>query len=189
LIAVMALVVLLRAAGVGMSCTFFNVYLDEGLGVSTARIGLLFAIIQLSATPAALVMPLLSERWGNYKVVVGSTLGVAASMLPLALISHWAAATVGRMGVYALSSIADPAIGIYQMELVPPLWRSIMSGAVSMALGLSWTALAFGGGYLIAALGYRELFLLAGALTTAGTLLFGVLFWRRRDVPALSVAA
>jgi predicted MFS family arabinose efflux permease len=190
LLALMAFVVLLRAAGVGTSRTFFNVYLDDGLGVSTAQIGALFAVVQLAAVPSALVMPVLSERWGNYRVVVWTSLGVAVSMLPLALVPHWAAATLGRIGVYALSSIADPAIGLYQMELVRPRWRSIMAGTSSTALGLSWTALALGGGYLVASLGYRTLFLLAGALTLGGTVLFGIAFrWKERAVPVAAIAS
>ena len=178
LLAVMAAVVLLRAAGVGTSRTFFNVYLDDALGASTGQIGVLFAVIQLLSVPAALVMPVLSERWGHFRVVVWASLGIAASMLPLALVPHWAAATVGRIGTYALSAIADPAIGLYQMELVRPRWRSVMAGVVSTALGLSWTALAFGGGYLITSLGYRPLFLLAGLMTAGGTMLFWVFFRR-----------
>jgi len=64
--AIAAVTVLLRAASVGASRTFFNVYLDDGLGVSTANIGLLYAIIQLASAPAALAMPVLSKRGGNY---------------------------------------------------------------------------------------------------------------------------
>jgi MFS family permease len=181
ILAVMAVVVLLRAAGVGTSRTFFNVYLDDALGASTGQIGVLFAVIQLLSVPAALAMPVLSERWGHYRVVVWASLGMAASMLPLALVPHWAAATVGRIGTYALSAIADPAIGLYQMELVRPRWRSVMSGVTGTALGLSWTALAFGGGYLITSLGYRPLFLLAGLMTAGGTVLFWA-FFRREHV-------
>jgi predicted MFS family arabinose efflux permease len=179
-LALMGMVILLRASGVGTSRTFFNVYLDDGLGVPTAQIGILFAVVQVFAVPAALIMPWLIERWGTFSVVVWSSVGVAASMLPLALIPHWATATMGRVGVYALSSIADPTMGIYQMEIVPRRWRSAMAGVSSTALGLSWTALALGGGYLITWLGYRELFLLAGALTLSGTLVFGVSFRARR---------
>jgi predicted MFS family arabinose efflux permease len=179
LLAVMAAVVLLRSAGVGTSRTFFNVYLDGALGVSTGQIGALFAVIQLLSVPAALVMPVLSGRWGHYRVVVWASLGMAASMLPLALFPHWAAATMGRAGIYALSAIADPAIGLYQMELVRPRWRSVMAGVASTAMGLSWTALAFGGGYLITSLGYRALFLVAGLMTAAGTVLFGSYFRTR----------
>ncbi|MBN1640866.1 MAG: MFS transporter [Anaerolineae bacterium] len=176
LIAMMALTTVLRAAGVGTTRMFFNVYLDDGLGVSTARIGALVALIQLSSAPAALVMPVLAARWGYYKVVVRGSVGMIASLLPLALVPHWAAATLGRMGVYALSSITDPAIGVYQMEIVPRRWRSTMAGVSSAALGLSWTALAWAGGYAIAALGYGTLFAGAGVLTALGTVAFWAMF-------------
>ena len=38
---------------------------------------------------------------------------------------------------------------------------------------------SFIGGYLIAWLGYRELFLFGSALTVLGTVVFGLIFWRR----------
>jgi MFS family permease len=176
LLAVMAVVVLLRAAGLGASRVFFNVYLDDGLGVPTVQIGTLFAVIQLASIPAALAMPYLATRGGLHRVVVWGSLGIAASMLPLALVPHWAAATIGRFGTYALSAIADPALSVYQLELVPPRWRSVMSGVSGTALGVSWTALSFGGGVWIAALGYRTLFLSAAGLSVVGTLLFAALF-------------
>jgi MFS family permease len=176
LLGVMAVVMLLRAAGIGASRVFFNVYLDDGLGVSTVQIGTLFAVIQLASIPAALAMPYLATRGGLHRVVVWGSLGIAASMLPLALVPHWAAATVGRFGTYALSAIADPALSVYQLELVPPRWRSVMSGVSGTALGVSWTALSFGGGFWIAALGYRTLFLSAAGLSVVGTLLFAALF-------------
>lgn len=175
-LAAMAVVMVLLAAGTGTSRTFFNVYLEDGLRMSTATIGIIFAAIQLASVPASLAMPLLAQRWGTYRTVVWTSLGSAISMLPLALIPHWAAATFGRLGVYALSSLSDPALSVYQMEAVHPRWRGVMSGISSMALGLSWTALAFSGGYMIAALGYRALFLLAAALNVGGTLLFWACF-------------
>jgi MFS family permease len=179
MLATMAAVMLLRAAGVGTSRVFFNVYLDDGLGVSTVQIGTLFALVQLASVPAAMAMPLLAARSGLYGVVVWCSLGIAGSMLPLALVPHWAAATIGRLGTYALSAIADPALTVYQLELVPQRWRSLMAGVSSTALGVSWTLLAFGGGYLIAGLGYRTLFLAAAGLTVAGTLLFAGVFHPR----------
>ncbi len=184
LLAAMAVVTLLRAAGVGTSRVFFNVYLDDGLGVSTVQIGTLFAVVQLASVPAALAMPLLAARGGLYGVVVWCSLGIAGSLLPLALVPHWAAATIGRIGTYSLSAIADPALTVYQLELVPQRWRSVMSGLSSTALGVSWTVLAFGGGYLIAGLGYRALFLAAAALTVGGTLAFAGIFRPRSALVA-----
>ena len=186
--AAMALVSLLRMAGVGASRTFFNVYLDDSLGVSTAQIGLLFAIVQLVSAPVALTMPALSERWGNYRLIIAGTWVIVASTLPLALIPHWAAATLGRTGIYAVSSITDSAMGVYQMEIVPRRWRSVMAGVASTALGLSWTMLAFGGGYVISWLGYRTLFLISATMTTAGVLLFWAVFRANRGPGAASLS-
>jgi hypothetical protein len=43
-----------------------------------------------------------------------------------------------------------------------------------MAAGICFTAMTFGGGYMIAAFGYRSLFLLGAALTGLSALVF----WR-----------
>jgi MFS family permease len=176
IIAVLALTAMMRSAGVGTSRTFFNVYLDDGLGVSTAQIGTLFALVQLVAASGVLLTPVLTRRWGKYRIVIWGSLGIAVGLLPIALIPHWAAAGLGRLVGYTLALITDAAFGEYQMDSVSPRWRNTMAGASSMALGLSWTAFAFGGGYMIAALSYRALFLTASVLTAAGSLLFGAYF-------------
>ncbi|MBN1584573.1 MAG: hypothetical protein JXA89_27955 [Anaerolineae bacterium] len=44
IIVVMALAVMLRSTGTGVSRTFFNVYLDDGLCISIAQIGTFFAV-------------------------------------------------------------------------------------------------------------------------------------------------
>jgi MFS family permease len=176
LIALMALVVLLQVAGEGAARTFFNVYLDAGLHVPTAQIGVLSAAGQLLAVPAALATPLLMTRWGKERTFVLGSLGMALSLLPLALIPHWGAAGLGLMGMMALGSIARPANTVYHQEIVSPGWRAAMSGATTMAAGLSWSVMAFGGGYLITALGYRSLFLTGAGLTVAGALLFWAYF-------------
>jgi MFS family permease len=180
LIAVMALVVLLRSAAVGTSRTFFNVYLDDGLGVPTARIGLAFALIQVASVPVVLAVPVLVQRWGQFRVICYGSSGAAASMLPLALIPDWVAAVLGRTGVYAFSSVTDPASSVFQMEVVPPRWRAAMAGVTNTVLGLSWATFALLGGFWVAALGYRALFLGAAVLTSIGTGLFWLYFRKPR---------
>jgi len=176
LIAVMALAVLLQMAGSGSTQIFFNVYLDAGLRVTTAWIGVLWAVGQLLSVPAALAAPLLMTRWGKGRTYVLASLGVALSLLPLAFIPHWGAAGLGFMGVMGLALIASPAITVYHQEIVSPGWRAAMSGATTMAVGLSGAAMALGGGYLITALGYHSPFLTGAGLTAAGALLFWAYF-------------
>lgn len=176
LITLLALVVLLQVAGGGVARIFFNVYLDAGLHIPTAQIGALAAAGQLLAVPAALTMPLLVTRWGKSRTYVLASFGMVFSLLPLALVPHWGAAGLGYMGIIALAAITGPAFGVYHMEIVAPRWRATTSGATTMAFGLSWSAMALGGGYIITALGYRSLFLIGTGLTAAGALLFWVYF-------------
>jgi MFS family permease len=176
LITILAVVVLLQVAAEGAPRTFFNVYLDAGLQVPTSKIGVLAAVAQLLAVPAALVTPLLMTRWGKERTVVFSSLGMAISCLPLALIPHWSAVGFSYMFLMALASIARAVITIYHQELVTPSWRGAISGATTMTAALSWAGMAFGGGYMIAALGYGTLFLTGAGLTIAGILLFWFYF-------------
>jgi predicted MFS family arabinose efflux permease len=182
LFAALALAIFLLAVGAGAARSFYNVYLDDALRVPTATIGTLSAAGQLVAAMAALSVPALSARWGHARVYAAASLGVALWLLPLALIPHWGAAALGYLGVTSLNAITLPVINVYQMELVEPRWRTAMSGMTSMANGLSWSATTFVGGYVIAAVGYRTLFMAGVALTLAGALFFGARFgWRRQN--------
>jgi predicted MFS family arabinose efflux permease len=120
-------------------------------------------------------------RWGNRTTIVWGSLGIALSLLPLALIPHWSAAGLGFMGVTALYSMTTAPLRVFSQEITPPRWRATMSGAVMTGGGLSISAMAFGGGHLIAALGYSGLFLTGAGLTVAGALLFWACFGLARQ--------
>ena len=175
-VALVTIATVLMVAGEGAGRFFFNVYLDDGLHVPIAQIGLLSGVAQLVAVPAALVTPLLAGRWGNRRTTTLASLGMALSLIPMALIPHWGGVGFGFMMLITMASIRRPAMLVYAMEIVDPIWRSMMSGANTMAVGLSWFVAALAGGYIIVALGYRSLFLLGAALTAAGALLFWAYF-------------
>jgi len=172
----------LRVMGEGMPSAFFNVYLDAGLHIPTAQIGVVMAIARLLAVPAGLAMPFLAARWGNARTIVFGVLGVSVSLLPLALVPHWLVAGVGFMGMTALGALARSAFIVYAMEVVPPRWRATMSAATTMSAFVSWGATAFVGGYLIDVIGYRGVFLLGAASTLVGALLFWLRLGRTRKV-------
>jgi MFS family permease len=137
LIALLSLVTLLQLAGEGATRTFFNVYLDTGLQMPTAQIGTLMGAAQLLAVPAALATPVLAARLGNRDTVITGSFGMAFSLLPLVLIAHAGAAGLGFIGMTAMASIRRPAISVYAMEIVPAAWRTTMSSATTMAVGVS----------------------------------------------------
>ncbi len=176
LIFFLSITALLRMAGEGAARSFFNVYLELDLGASTSRIGLLLAFGQLVAGPAALCAPALANRAGKMPVIAITTAITAASLVLMALVPHWAAAGIGFTLVVGMRSVTQSVTSVMHMEIVPASRRAVTSGVVSMSMGLGFSSMALGGGYLIPALGFPGLYLLAATITVAGAAVFWLYF-------------
>lgn len=180
LIAILSVVAMLRMSGESGARSFFNVYMDAGLVVSTATIGVLVAASQIVAGPATLAAPLLAKRLGKTLLISLGTFGTALGYLVMAFAGHWILAGLGFVWATAMLSVTRAVVTVYQMEIVPPDGRTFMSGATSMAMGFGFSSMAFGGGYLIIEVGYRGLFLAGTLCTVAGALLFSLYFRKPR---------
>jgi predicted MFS family arabinose efflux permease len=155
---------------------FFNVYLDSELATSTAMIGVLTAAGQLATVPAALLMPLVAGRFGGFSTLIWASISMSVGLLPLAFIPHWAAAGISFVVLSSLYGLTSPTITVFSQELVKPAWRPAMSAVMNMSVGLGTALMAFGGGYAVKALGYRNLFLTGAVLLTCGALVFWAYF-------------
>ena len=172
IIGLVAFFSLFRGVGRGSVGAFFNVYLDTTLSVPTATIGSIKAAGQIVGIFLALLTPFFISRLGNEKTYLLGFLATTLSLMLIALVPHWAVAGLGAIGVNALAAITVPTFSIYQMEAVDTSWRSTMSGATSMAIGVSRSLIALGGGFIVAAMGHRTLFGLGTALMLVGVLCF-----------------
>ena len=121
-------------------------------------------------------MPYLVQRFGNIRTFNGAVACAALTMIPLAFIAHWSIAGLCFMSTMALSAIRRTAFTVFQQESIPPRWRTTMAGAVAASSGFGYAAIAFGGGYIIEAVGYRSLFLGSAILSGFGILFFWVFF-------------
>jgi len=175
----MIVYVLLRHSGWATCQAFCTPYMDVGLHLSASAIGLITSAGQALAILAPLITPRLAARYSNGWTLIMSTLGVSICLLPLALIPHWTAAGLGRLGILVLSAIWLPAFQVFQMDMVDSEWRGLAYGAVSMAMGLGFGTTSLAGGYIIAAVGYRTLFLLGVGLSLAGAAYLWILLKRR----------
>ncbi len=176
LVAGLAVVRLLQVGAVATTVPFFNVYMDSGLGVPTAQIGLIASAGRLLAAPVALLAPRVIARWGTYWVVAVGSLVVALCTLPMALVPHWTAAGVSFIGVVSLSSFRFSAFLIYSLEAVGRRWQSTQNGVSEMASGVTFAGLTFLGGFWITDYGYAPLFMSGGILSALGALLFWAAF-------------
>jgi predicted MFS family arabinose efflux permease len=128
-----------------------------------------------------LANPWLARRRSNGWIVLVANLGVALSLLPLALIHHWTAAAASRLLFVIVSAIWLPALQAFQMERIDPEWHSIGYGAVAMAMGSGFGSMSIAGGYIIATAGYRSLFGLGTAISlVAAAIMWAILRHARR---------
>lgn len=174
-----AIAMALRFGGRGSVMAFFNVYLDDALGVPTFLIGALAAAGQLISVPAALLAPLLVTRWGNVKTYTLTTLATAALMLPLALVPTLGAAGLGYVTSMFFYTMSIGPIRVFSQELVRPHWRAAMAAAFMGGSAVTYAAVSYTGGHIIAEWGYQVLFLLGVVLVAAGA----VYFWGYFRVP------
>src|SRR5205823_12881830 len=111
-------VVFLLTAGEGCVRAFFNIYLDQQLRLPTAPIGLIYGVGLMLPVLVAVAAPKMLQRWGSARVLAVSGAAAGLLTLPLALIAHWLAATLGFMGLSSMVAINVPSRNIFSQEAV-----------------------------------------------------------------------
>lgn len=167
----LGLVIFLLTAGEGSVRAFFNVYLDKGLQLPTAPIGVIFGISQLLPVFMALAAPQLLGRWGSPAVVALTGAGAGLACLPLALFAHWVPASLGFVGLLGMLAINGPSRSIFSQEVVTPRWRATTSAIATIGQGLGWASTAVAGGYLIPHIGFSGLFWISALLSSLAAIL------------------
>lgn len=175
-LAVLVVCAFLNQGAVASCKAFASAYMDVAFDMPTSLIGTISSVGMFLAAVAALSTSRLSQNRGGSFVMMVASLALGLSQLQMGLWPHPAAAGLGLVGMFALAAMWVPAYQVLQMEMVGPEWRSLVAGAGSMAMSLGFGMVSFGGGYVIAALGYRQVFLIGAAMA----LLSGVLLWISR---------
>ncbi len=163
---------LLAAAGflnngaVSTCRAFGTAYLDRVFVLPPSVIGAVSSIGMALAVLCALSGPRLARRHrrGSGQVMIVASFGMVASLLVIGLGPHWSIVAVGIIGVLALAAMWMPAYQVLQMELATPEWRAVIAGAASTSMSLGFGMMSLSGGYIVAAVGYQQLFLIAAVL-------------------------
>ena len=169
LFVIIAIIRLLQVAGLATTSTFINVYLDTELMIETSLIGVLIAFSRGLAAASALLVPMLTKRFGNISVALFGSIGAAFCILPIVFIPTWWAAGLGFIGARIMSSLRYPSFQVYALELVRPRQQSVMAGLMALAAGASFSIMAFFGGFIIESFSFSTLFMIGAVLTTIGT--------------------
>jgi predicted MFS family arabinose efflux permease len=164
-------IVLLQTAAEGPIRAFFNVYLDRGLDVPPAQIGVIIGLAQLLPVAGALLTVNLLARWGAARTLAMGSIGTTVALLPLAGIPVWSMAALGFMGVMTMAAVHGPARNVFSQELVAPRWRTATAAILTIGTASGWASTAVAGGFVISAVGFAGLFALSGGLAASAAVL------------------
>ena len=157
------------------SKSFATAYLDRFFALPPALTGAITSAGMLVAVALALSGPRLFRGFKSGRTMMVASLGISAALFLMAAVPHWAVAAFGMMGVDGILAIWRPAYQSQQMEIAPPEWRSLVSGAASMGMSLGFGSLSLTGGFLVVSLGYRRVFLLGAVVAIASALFVSLL--------------
>ena len=189
LLAIFGVAVFLLAIAEGAGYTFFNVYLDTKLAITTFQIGVIIALARIAGIPASLAAPGIARRIGNGQTVALGSLATAISLIPLALVPHWAAAGAAFIAINLSIGIVAPASYLFMFSLVAERWRLAIA-STSIGAGVAgFSAIALGGGFIIARMDYAIFFLISAGITSVGAILFWTLLVRCVNLIAPSIAS
>jgi predicted MFS family arabinose efflux permease len=185
-LAFIGLLALLSSLGGGALRTFFNVYLDSGLGMTPSTIGSVLGLAQLLPIGAALVVPLLAHRLGIGYAVLASLAATAVFLAGLAATTLVWVVILMYIFVVAAQTIANTTRGIFGQEIFSARWRTSSQSISVVGGALGWAIAGIGGGALIQASGFTMLYL---ACALAALLAAGLLYGYLRLVDGQPVAA
>ena len=182
-IAVMFLLMWLRVTPGAIMYTYGSVFLDQVQGATSQAIGTAWSASMALAIPLVLASAELIRRFGADRTLYVSMAAVALVMLPIAVFDSRPGALVTLIGFNGITHIARTAILLTAMSSVSGRWRTRMAGATETAAALSFIAVGFGGGPVIAAWGYDPVFV-SGCVAGVLAIVLYRLYRRRSPAPA-----
>jgi MFS family permease len=177
----MATVVKARTAGNALilllgAAVFLN-YVDRGaiavaapvmkgeLGLSATDFGIAVSAFFWVYAPVQLLVGWLCDRFSVYKMIAGGILVWAASTLLMGLAGGFLSLLVLRVMLGVGESIAFPGTSKVIARHVPAERRGIANAAVAAGIALGPALGTLTGGYIVASLGWRTMFIIFGLAT------------------------
>ena len=185
LLAFIGLLAFLASYSDGALRTFFNVYLDTGLGLAPSAIGSVMGLAQLLPIGAALAVPILVNRLGTGYALMAS---LVASAIFLAVLGAtalvWVVLVMYTLAA-AMNTIKNTTRDLFGQEIVSAHWRTSSQSIAVVGVALGWALAGISGGALIQASGFATLYFVSAL---CAVLAAGVVFGYQRVVGGRSVA-
>jgi len=165
--------------GAGALVPFLNVFFKMKFGVPDTTLGVLFAVQSVLMAFATLIGPVLADRWGKTRTVVGVQLLSVPFLGILGYVPILSLSAIGFLCRAALMNAGNPLYTAFAMEEVAVEQR----GAASAMMQMSWQGTraisSLGSGYLQEVSGFAVLFPITIVMYSLASLLIYAFFIRK----------
>ena len=172
IILIISVFIIFRLAGEYSLRIYFNLYLNNEVGIDLADIAFLFSTAQFISLGGPLISLFLMNRFEEEKVFSSATFLLGFAVLLIRIVSD----EFLIFGFYVFSllcaQIARPSLVIITMKHLPLYFQTKMSGANIVAIGLSGFLVSYLGTILIDPIGYSFYFLVTGIISMASAVIF-----------------
>ncbi|MBI5882640.1 MAG: MFS transporter [Elusimicrobia bacterium] len=163
------------AIGAGLIVQFMNLYLKDSFpGLSDSRIGFFMSLQSATMVVGMLAAPLLAEKIGKVRTIVGSQLASLPFMLALAVTADLEVAVGAMLLRASLMNMSGPVSNTLVMELCRKREQGVLSALFTLNWNLSWAMSALVFGRMKG--DYKLMFFAAIGLYIISTLLYGAFF-------------
>src|SRR6185503_17187217 len=192
---------------VPLNSTMLAVALPDVMGEFRLGASEVSTLVSLYLGTVAIVVPIagtLSDRFGARPTFLVGVLGFGAASLVAAITSSFAVLELARVLQAAAGGLVSTSSTVLLREVAPESRRGEAFGMFDLLVSISAAAGPFLGGVIVAAFGWRAMFLLAAPIAVVAALLVGVVLRghgapggrragtpaeRRLDVPGLALLA
>lgn len=164
--------------GAGMVIPFFNVFLRDQLGASTAEVGSIMSVSQIVLTVAVLVSPILANRFGKVRAVTMTQMLSIPFLLTAGYVPNLRIVAIAYWMRHALMNMSSPISGTFAMEMLTGNQRATANSVFNMTNQVTRAVAGALGGWMMEHMGNSSPY-----IVTAGLYLCATLYYRKHFTP------
>ncbi|MGI6358277.1 MAG: MFS transporter [Bacillota bacterium] len=164
--------------GAGMVIPFFNVFLRDQLGATTAQVGSIMSVSQIVLTVAVLISPVLSQRMGKVRAVTTTQMLSIPFLLTAGYVPNLRVVAVAYWIRHALMNMSSPISGTFAMEMLSGEQRATANSVFTMTNQIMRAIAGALGGWMMDHLGNSSPY-----IVTATLYLMATIYYRKHFTP------
>lgn len=158
--------------GAGMVVPFFNVFLRDQLGATTAQVGSIMSVSRLILTVAVLVSPILAQRFGKVRAVSMTQMLSIPFLLTAGYVPNLAVVAVAFWVRNALMNMSSPISGTFAMEMLDGRQRATANSLFNMTNQITRAVAGAIGGFMMDNFGNSSPYIVTAVLYFIATVYY-----------------